>query len=89
MILGVFFVLCLYNRRNGMVSEEHARVGSKVLRRRELHMIQKEVSGVSGSSIENITAMEHGTSNFTVKSLMKISEALRTDYRELIKLRSI
>jgi len=69
-----------------MVSEEHVRVGLNILvRRRELHMTQKEVSDASGISIAKISAIEHGTSNFTVESLMRVADALKIDYRDLLK----
>lgn len=69
-----------------MVSKEHVRVGLNVLaRRRELHMTQKEVANLSDVSVAKISAIEHGTSNFTIESLMRIADALKINYRDLLK----
>lgn len=69
-----------------MISKEHVRVGFNILvRRRELHMTQKDVANLSNVSVAKISAIEHGKSDFPLQSLMRIGQALEIDYRDLLK----
>ena len=69
-----------------MISKEHVRIGLNVLvRRRELNMTQKDVSNLTGISVSKISSIENGKSDFSLKSLMLIGEALKIDYRNLLK----
>ena len=69
-----------------MISKEHVRVGLNILiRRRELHMTQKEVSIQTGISVSKISLIENGKSDFPLQSLILLGEALKIDYRNLLK----
>ena len=69
-----------------MVTKEHERIGLNILcRRKMLNMTQKEVASLSGISKSKISSIEHGKSNFTIKSLMQIADALEVDYKVFLK----
>ena len=69
-----------------MISKEHVRVGLNVLvRRRELNMTQRDVSKLTGISVSKISLIENGKSDFPLQSLILLGEALKIDYRNLLK----
>lgn len=69
-----------------MISKEHVRVGLNVLvRRRELNMTQRDVSKLTGISVSKISSIENGKSDYPLQSLMLLGDALKIDYRDLLK----
>ncbi len=68
------------------VKKECLRIGINILIcRRRLKMQQEELSKLSGVSRSNISLMERGASNFKLKSLIQIADAMNVDYRVLLR----
>ena len=68
------------------IRKERQRIGFNILiRRRELHMTQNDLSEASGVSRTQISSMERGKTNFSMEALFAIAEALGVEYLELLK----
>jgi transcriptional regulator with XRE-family HTH domain len=60
-------------------------IGLRVLRRREeLGLTQQSVADRLGIAPQNIYRIEHGQQNLTVRTLVKVAEALGVTVAELI-----
>ena len=66
---------------NGNVSENSdallRKIGLRILRRRqELGLTQQQLADKLGVSATNITRIEHGEQNVTIRTLVKLADAL-------------
>ena len=69
-----------------VLEKECRRIGLNILyRRKELQMTQEALAKLSGVSRSRISDIERGREVFKISSLMLIAEALKIDYRELLK----
>jgi transcriptional regulator with XRE-family HTH domain len=60
------------------------KIGLRILRRRqELGLTQKELADRLGIGPTNVARIEHGQQNLTVRTLIKVAEALGTTAAEL------
>ncbi len=71
---------------NNDMKSECQRIGINLLLcRKRLGFQQEEIALHSGVSRSQISRIERGASNFKLKSLIMIAEAMNIDYREFFK----
>ncbi len=71
---------------NADTKKECQRIGINLLIcRRRLNLCQKELAKRSGISRSVISNIERGNSNFKLRSLIMIAEAMGTDYRNILQ----
>jgi transcriptional regulator with XRE-family HTH domain len=61
------------------------KIGGRILRRRkELGLTQQELADKLGISATNISPIEHGEQNLTIRTLAKLADVLGTTVVELV-----
>lgn len=68
------------------IKSECLRIGLNIMIcRKRLNLLQEDISRMTGISRSQISSMERGDSNFKLKNLIIIAEAMNIDYREMLR----